>query len=96
MIGLYGYPIQRTLIYVLEIMKFLILIRAIISWLPLGRYNAFVRFVYQVTEPILAPARELINRSPIGGNMMVDFSPMIVWLAIDVIIIPLVKVIIKF
>jgi len=58
--------------------------------------NVVVRFIYQVTEPILAPARELIDKTPIGGNMMVDFSPIIVWLVIDYIIIPLLKILIRF
>lgn len=92
----YGYVVLNTLIYVLNVVQFLILVRAIISWLPIGMDNVVVRFIYQVTEPILAPARELIDKTPIGGNMMVDFSPIIVWLVIDYIIIPLLKILIRF
>ncbi len=62
-----------------EILTFAILIRCIISWLPLDRNNVVVRIVYSLTEPILAPVRRMIERSPLGGGMMIDFSPVIAY-----------------
>lgn len=54
----------------------LIFIRCILSWLPLGR-NPIVEFIYTLTDPILVPIRHLLDQSPIGGGMMLDFSPII-------------------
>lgn len=62
-----------------EILSFAILLRCILSWLPLNRNNFFVRIVYSLTEPILAPVRRLIDKSPLGGGMMIDFSPVIAY-----------------
>lgn len=62
-----------------EILSFAILLRCILSWLPLSRDNFFVRIVYSLTEPILAPVRRLIDKSPLGGGMMIDFSPVIAY-----------------
>ena len=58
-------------------MYFLILIRIILSWLPAVRNTGLGAIIYQLTEPILGPIRSMIDASPIGGGMMLDFSPVI-------------------
>ncbi|NLY43964.1 MAG: YggT family protein [Clostridiaceae bacterium] len=88
--------VQLTLIKVLEIMGYLIFARVIISWLPIDRDNPIVQFIYQVTEPVLAPVRNLISKSSMGGGLMIDFSPIIVWLLIEYIIIPLIHAFVRF
>lgn len=54
----------------------LFLIRAVISWVEVDKDNQFVVFLYNVTEPLLAPIRRYM---PSG---MIDFSPMAVLLAL--------------
>ena len=49
-----------------------ILMRAILSWFTLNPRNPLLVFLYQVTEPILAPLRRII---PTIG--MMDITPMI-------------------
>ena len=56
----------------------IIVIRAVLSWVDPDPYNPIVRFVELVTEPLLAPIRRWI---PIRG-MGIDFSPVIILLAI--------------
>lgn len=63
-----------------DILSFAILVRCILSWLPLSRDNIIVRIVNSLTEPILAPVRNLIQRSPLGGGMIIDFSPVIAYI----------------
>jgi YggT family protein len=59
----------------------LILARVIISWvMPMGG-GGLVAFVYQVTEPILAPIRRILP--PTAGF---DFSPLIAILLISAIL----------
>ena len=62
----------------LTIYLWIIVIRAILSWVNPDPYNPVVRFLTQVTEPVLAPVRRLI---PLRG-MGIDLSPMIVLLVI--------------
>jgi len=68
------------------ILNVLILIRIILSWVRVGAGNPIVKFIYDVTEIFLAPIRNLIAKSPIGGpGMMLDFSPLVCVLLIDVV-----------
>jgi len=56
----------------------IIIARAIVSWVSPDPYNPIVRFLYQVTEPVLRWVRQ---RLPVA-TMGIDFSPMIVILAL--------------
>jgi len=64
--------------YGLIIYMWIVIIRALISWVNPDPYNPIVRFLYRVTEPVLWRVRRLI---PMGG-IGIDFSPIIVILAI--------------
>lgn len=55
------------------LLDFLIFVRVILSWIPIGRGNPIIQLLYTLTEPILAPIRSLLDKSPLGG-MMLDFS----------------------
>ncbi len=62
---------------VLEVYTWLIVARALISWVDPNPYNPIVNFLYTVTEPVLERARRIIPL--IGG---IDFSPIAVLLLI--------------
>jgi len=61
---------------VLTVLYWLILIRALISWVSPDPFNPIVQFLVRVTEPILEPIRRLLPPLPI------DISPLIAFLAI--------------
>ena len=63
---------------VLNVYMWIIVARAIISWVSPSPYNPIVQFLYRATEPVLRYARRIIP--PIGGTL--DLSPIIVLLAI--------------
>lgn len=66
---------------VLRLYTFVLLARILMTWIPgLDPYNPIVRFLYQVTEPVLEPARKLIP--PIG---MIDISPIVVFIALGIL-----------
>jgi YggT family protein len=64
--------------YVLTFYMWVIVARAVLSWVNPDPYNPIVRFLVNITEPVLYPIR---RRLPIsfGG---IDFSPMLVILVI--------------
>ena len=62
----------------LNIYMWVIIIRALLSWVNPDPYNPIVQFLYKVTEPVLHKVRQWIpNR-----GMNIDLSPIIVILAI--------------
>jgi len=62
----------------LSLYMWIVIGRAVISWVNPDPYNPIVRFLNSVTEPVLYPIR---RRMPInfGG---IDFSPILVIMAI--------------
>ena len=62
--------------YALWAYIWVIIARAIVSWVSPDPFNPIVRFLYRATEPVLRPIR---RRLP---DMPIDFSPMIVIIAI--------------
>jgi YggT family protein len=77
-IGYLLIAVARILGLVLNLYMWIIIARAILSWVSPDPYNPIVRFVYTVTEPVLGRLR---SRLPLffGG---IDFTPMIVILLI--------------
>lgn len=64
--------------YILLLYMFVIIARAVISWVSPDPYNPIVQFLYRATEPVLEPIRRKLPSGAIG----LDFSPIIVILAI--------------
>jgi YggT family protein len=56
----------------------IIIFRAVISWVNPDPYNQIVVFLYRVTEPVLQPIRRKLPMRNVG----IDISPIIVILAI--------------
>ncbi len=69
--------IASVLDFLLTAYIWVIIIRALISWVNPDPYNPIVRFLYNITEPVLRPIR---RRLPL--SMDIDFSPLIVIAAI--------------
>ena len=70
--------VAKVLDIVLVIFMWVVIARAILSWVSPDPYNPIVRFIHNVTEPVLYQIRRRIPVS-FGG---IDFSPIIVLLAV--------------
>ena len=66
----------------LQLLEFIIIIRVIISWMPVDQNKAWVQLVFGMTEPIMAPVRKLTGMRNTG----VDFSPIVIILLINVLL----------
>lgn len=60
----------------LTILYWLVLVRALVSWVNPDPLNSIVQLLYRTTEPILEPIRRFLPASAI------DFSPIVAFLAI--------------
>ena len=63
---------------VLEIYMWVIIVRALISWVNPDPYNPIVQFLQRVTDPLLYQIRKRLGM----GSMGFDFSPIIAILLI--------------
>ena len=65
--------ILDVIFIILNIIKWFVIIAAVISWVNPDPRNPIVQFLYRTTEPLLRPFRRLLPPRRTGG---IDFSPM--------------------
>jgi YggT family protein len=70
--------LARIIDIVLTLYMWIIIGRAVISWVNADPYNQIVIFLYRATEPVL----RLVRRAIPFRNIGIDLSPMIVILVI--------------
>jgi len=70
--------IAKVLDVVLSIFMWIVIARAILSWVNPDPYNPIVRFIHNITEPVLHQIRKRLPLN-FGG---IDFSPILVLLAV--------------
>jgi len=63
-----------------NIYSWLIIIRILLTWIPVNPYSAFVSFITSITDPYLNIFRRIIP--PVG---MIDFSPIAAFFVLEVI-----------
>ena len=73
---------MNLLYYALKLFEAILVVRIILSWIRPDPANQAVQIVYAITEPVLAPIRRLL---PIHGFGF-DFSPLLVFIVIEMII----------
>ncbi|WP_448874871.1 YggT family protein [Desulfobulbus propionicus] len=77
MLGNFLLAIAKLINFVLSAYVWIVIARAVITWVNADPYNPVVRFLRQVTDPILMRIRRYV---PIMGGL--DLSPMILILII--------------
>ena len=70
--------IAKVLDVILVLFMWIVIARAILSWVSPDPYNPIVRFIHNITEPVLYQIRKKLPLN-FGG---IDFSPILVLLAI--------------
>lgn len=78
---LFGYfllAMAKVLSLALNVFGFIVIVRALLSWVSPDPYNPIVRFIHNVTEPALAQIRK---RIPVAFSG-IDLSPFVLILAI--------------
>jgi YggT family protein len=67
-----------------KLLEFALLVRVIVSWLPISRYSRWVRWSFTLTEWFLAPLRRVIP--PLG---MMDITPLVAYLGLAWVLEPI-------
>jgi len=63
--------------FLFELYTVILLARVLLSWLQIDPNNQWVKIIYQLTEPLLAPIRRLLPQS--AG---IDFSPIVAFIVL--------------
>jgi YggT family protein len=78
------YTLKATMLLFINAIYFIIIARAIMSWFIRDLSNPIARFLYEITEPLLAPIRSILQRLGLGGTMF-DFSPLVLFLLLQML-----------
>lgn len=90
--GVLVYSIGELLQLTVYVFIFAILIRVVLSWIaPQQGYNPALRLLYDITEPVMEPARRLIP--PIAA---LDISPILVFIFLYLTLMLIVQPILDF
>jgi YggT family protein len=79
--GVLVLSIAELLKLAVYIMVFSIFIRALLSWVSMGKPHPMLQLLYSFTEPLMSPARRIL---PAMGGL--DLSPIMVFIALMLIL----------
>lgn len=76
----FGLSLLGIVVRALSLYGWVIIARALVSWVSPDPRNPIVRFLYIATEPVLRPLRRLLPPHRMGG---LDLTPILALLAIE-------------
>ncbi len=91
-IGYFIMALAKLLDFVLVIFMWVIIARAVLSWVSPDPYNPIVRFIHNATEPVLYRVRKMLPIN-FGG---IDISPILVIFAVYFIRVFVVNSLLRF
>ncbi|MGI6420991.1 MAG: YggT family protein [Syntrophomonadaceae bacterium] len=77
---MFTYQLIQIVNIAFQVLIYLIIARCILSFIRHNPYNPIIKFIYDVTEPIMAPFRRLL---PMGYG--IDFSPILAVFALGLL-----------
>jgi YggT family protein len=86
-----SYQIVQVVDIIFEVLVWMIIARCVLSFVRHDPRQPVIRFIYDVTEPVMGPFRRII---PSTGGL--DFSPIIAVLAVEFVRRIVLKLIILF
>jgi YggT family protein len=78
----FGFSLLGLFLSLLDIYSWVVIIRALLSWVNPDPYNPIVQILARLTEPVLRPIRKLVPPRALGG---LDLSPLILILLIQLV-----------
>lgn len=79
------FDFYRSLQILVQIIEILIIIRIFMSFMNINPNSSIGKIIYELTDPILLPAKALLNLLGLNRGML-DFSPIIAMLLLRMIL----------
>lgn len=73
-------PLIGVINLAFQVYTWILFIRILLSWIRHNPYHPIIRFIYEITEPLLSLFRRIIP--PIG---IIDISPIAAFFAIELV-----------
>lgn len=70
--------LAALIINIIKILKYAILVRILLSWVKQGPPGRITQIIHEITEPVLRIFRKILPRTG-----MIDFSPILAFVALD-------------
>lgn len=71
----------QLVVTVFKLYEIIVIVRVLLSWIPHNRSHTVIEWIYRLTEPVLAPIRNLLPT----GRMGIDLSPLILLLLLSLV-----------
>ncbi len=79
------YFLSSTVFLIIQLVQLLMLVRAILSFLPIDDRSPILAFVYMVTEPVIFPMRVIFDRFGIGEGLPIDLPFLATYLLLTIV-----------
>lgn len=79
------YILTSTVRFLIAAIQFLMMVRAVMSWLPLDDDNPILSFLYAVTEPVIMPVRYVVEYFGWFEGFPIDMSFLLTFILLSVI-----------
>ena len=79
------YVISATVKCLIGLLQLLMMIRAILSWIPMDEDNQINTFLYAVTEPVITPVRMLLDKLGWFEGMPIDMAFFITFILLSML-----------
>ena len=79
------YIFTKTVSVLISALQLLMMLRAVISWLPVDEDSNLVTFLSTMTEPLIMPVRALLSRFEALEDMPIDISFLIAFMLLSLI-----------
>ncbi len=78
------YSLAEMIRVVFRLFELALFARILMSWIPHDPMHPFANFLRQLTDWMLVPCRQLLDRFIPPGSMGIDFSPIMAFFALDI------------
>ena len=80
-LGNFIFATATILDFLLTLINWLIIIRALLSWVNPDPYNAIVQTLCKITDPMIAPFRRIMPMYSMGVDFSPIFALIFIWFA---------------
>ena len=77
--------VRMAFLILIQFLSWMMILRAVLSWFPINPDGQIIRFLRFVTEPIIAPIRNLLSRSEFFTGLPIDLSFIIAFIVLQLL-----------